>query len=107
MNSGVRELSSSEMWDLLIKEFGIVRLVRLLGWVQIWMLFPGRDLRQVVEQESSFATSYRVLSDCRRLAEVLALAEGREFPYTLREVAAKLQAIRPQAAASSVSVSWS
>lgn len=92
--SAARGLSDISLWNLLIREFGIIRTVRLLGWLQVWMVFPGRDLRELVEESSSFATSYRVLADIRRVADVIALAEGRRASYTLHDVAERLQAMR-------------
>jgi hypothetical protein len=94
MSVDSRELSDSELWRLLVREFGIVRLVRMLGWFQIWLWFPSRDLREVVEEASSVATSFRVLLDARRMLEVWARAEGRQDVYTLRDLAERLEAVR-------------
>jgi hypothetical protein len=94
MVSDGRELSDAELWRLLVGEFGGVRLVKMLGWLQFWLWFPGRDLRAVVEEAGSYATSYRVLQDARRMLQVWARAEGREDQYTLHDLAERLEAVR-------------
>ena len=94
MDCDVRVLSDSELWRLLVREFGVLPLVKMLGWLQIWLWFPGRDLREVVEEASSFTTSYRVLSDARRMLEVWARSEGRQEVYTLRDLAERLESVR-------------
>lgn len=104
MDSDVRVLSDSELWRLLVREFGAVRLVKMLGWLQFWLWFPDRDLREVVEEASSFTTSYRVLWDCQKMLEIWARAEGREHQYTLRDLAERLQAVRRGGVASARAV---
>lgn len=89
-----RVLSDSDLWRLLVREFGVPHLVRMLGWLQFWLWFPGRDLRELVEEASSFTTSYRVLRDCQRMLELWARAEGREHEYTLSDLAERLEAVR-------------
>ena len=79
-----REISGEELAALMIREFGPIRGVQLMGWVLLWALRGKPTLRHVVNFSRTMlqgrTSVYRYIEDMRRLMVVVAEREGQPAP---------------------------